>query len=499
VAETIYFCIVSATYIVFFMKNKLIGRKKEQEILRKVLETPEAELVAVLGRRRVGKTFLVRSVYGALIRFDITGLQNAATKKQLKNFAVHLRNTFGDLAPKEPPGDWLDAFQFLIECLEKTIDPAVKSVIFLDELPWMAGRKSGFLDGLSYFWNSWAVKKNVVVVICGSAASWMIQHVVYHKGGLHNRITRRIHLMPFNLHETDAYLRSLNMNFTLFQVVQLYMALGGIPHYLKEVDGSKSAVQNIEQICFAQTGLLRDEFLKLYPSLFEDATHHITIIEALAKKWKGLTRQEIIEATNLPDGGNLSRYLEELVHSGFISIFSAFGRKPKDALYRLTDEYSLFYLHFIKPISQNTYERDTWQNLSQTPLFKSWSGYAFENIALKHVEQIKKALGISGIYTESGSFYQKGSAAQKGLQIDLLLDRKDAAINLFELKFYTEPFALTKAQAAELEQKVALFKALTGTRKQIFLNLLSTHTLQPNEYSTGLLHEAFGLDVLFEP
>lgn len=493
----IYICMVSATYITF-MGIKLVGREKEQEILRKVLETPEAELVAVLGRRRVGKTFLVRSVYESLIRFDITGLQNATTKKQLKNFAVHLRSTFGELSPKETPEDWLDAFQFLIECLDKTLDPAVKSVVFLDELPWLAGRKSGFLDGLSYFWNSWAVKKNVVVVVCGSAASWMIRHVVYHKGGLHNRITRRIHLMPFNLYETDAYLRSRNIALNPFQVVQLYMAMGGIPHYLKEVDGSKSAIQNIEQICFSGTGLLNDEFLKLYPSLFDDATHHIEIIKALGGKWKGLTRQEIIDATGLPDGGNFSRYLEELAHSGFISVFNAFGKKQKNALYRLTDEYSLFYLHFIAPLHQNTYERDTWQNMSQTPHFKSWSGYAFENICLKHIERIKKALGISGIFATSGSYYHKGNSDQKGVQIDLLIDRKDSVINLFEIKFSSEPYTLTKSYAHDLLQKIASFKALTGTRKQVFLNMLTTQGLQPNSHSIGLVHAAFSVDVLFE-
>lgn len=492
-----YSCIVSAIYSMF-MKNQLIGREKEQEILRKVLETPEAELVAVLGRRRVGKTFLVRSVYQSLIRFDITGLQHAATKKQLKNFAVHLRNSFGELAPKEQPEDWLDAFQFLIECLDKTLDPDVKSVVFLDELPWMAGRKSGFLDGLSYFWNSWAVKKNVVVVIAGSAAAWMIRHVVYHKGGLHNRITRRIHLMPFNLFETDAYFRSRNIALNPFQVVQLYMAMGGIPHYLKEVDGSKSAIQNIEQICFSSTGLLNDEFLKLYPSLFDNATHHISIIKALSRKWMGLTRQEIIAATGLPDGGNFSRYLEELEHSDFISAFHAFGKKQKDALYRLTDEYSLFYLHFIQPLSQNNYERDTWQNLSQTPQFKSWCGYAFENICLKHIEQIKKALGIAGIYAASGNFYHKGNSTEKGVQIDLLIDRKDGVINLFELKFYAEPYALTQSSANDLMQKIAAFKALTGTRKQVFLNMLTTHGLKNNEHSIGLVNSAFTLEVLFE-
>lgn len=480
------------------MKNELhlVGREAEKEILLNVLETPEAELVAVLGRRRVGKTFLVRSVYQSLIWFELTGLQNVTLKRQLSNFSIHLRNAFGEIAPKEKPTDWLEAFQQLIECWEKNIDPTIKSVVFLDELPWLAGRKSGFLDGLSYFWNSWAVKKNVVIVICGSAASWMIQQVVYNKGGLHNRITRRIHLMPFNLHETDTFLRSKNVVLDPFQISQIYMAMGGIPHYLKEIEPGKSAIQNIEKICFSSTGLLNDEFMKLYPSLFENAIHHISIIKVLGQKWKGLTRQEIIEATKLPDGGNLSRYLDELLHSGFISVFGAYGKKQKDALYRLTDEYSLFYLHFIQHQSQ--YERDTWQNLSQTPLYKTWSGYAFENLCLKHIEQIKKALGISGIYSESSSFYHKGKADQPGVQIDLLIDRKDNVINLFELKYYSEPYVLSKMYADALREKMVAFKQLTGTRKQVFLNILSIYGLRPNEHSIGLVSSAMSIEVLFE-
>ena len=478
------------------MEKAVIGREKETEVLLKALASSEAEMVAVIGRRRVGKTFLVRSVYAQHIRFEVTGLQNSTAKAQLKNFVLHLKKAFGDAVPAEKPTDWLDVFYQLTECLDKTINPDEKTVVFLDELPWLATRKSGFLDGLSFFWNSWAVKKNVVVVLCGSAASWMIQNIVNNKGGLHNRITRRIYMLPFNLYETDVFLRSKNIVFDPYQLVQIYMAIGGIPHYLKEIEGGKSAAQNIENICFSNTGVLSDEFLRLYPSLFEDATHHITIIKALAEKWKGLTRQEIIAATGLPDGGNLTTYLDELTHSGFITPYQAFGKKQKDLLFRLTDEYSLFYLKFMQ--NNLLLQKGKWQQISQTQEFKSWSGYAFENLCLKHSEQIKKALGISGIYSESSSFYHKGNATQQGVQIDLLIDRKDNVINLFELKFYAEPFTINKNYADELRQKVGAFKTLSKTRKQIFLNLLSPFGLKQNEHSLGLVHSAMAIDVLFE-
>jgi uncharacterized protein len=428
--------------------------------------------------------------------FDITGVQNASLKEQLNIFNFQLKTYFGIEVPKEKATNWLDAFQQLIICLENSNQGEAKPVLFFDELPWLASRKSGFLNALSFFWNNWAVKQSIVVVICGSAASWMIQQVVNHKGGLHNRITHRINLMPFNLYETVQFLESKNVMLDHYQFLQIYMAMGGIPHYLKEIEAGKSAAQNIENICFSPSGLLYDEFSRLYVALFENAENHISIIKVLSKKWMGLTRQEIIAGTKIPDGGNFSRYLEELVHSGFISPFPAFGKKQKDVLYRLTDEYSLFYLQFME--GKKIMGNDTWLHLSQTQSYKNWSGYAFENICLKHANQIKKALGISGIYSEISSFYLKGNENEQGVQIDLLIDRNDKVINLFELKFYSEPFVINKNQAMSLRQKISSFKSSQKTSKQVFMYFLSTFGIKTNEHSLGLVQQSFTMEILFD-
>ena len=477
------------------MENILIGRSKEQEVLLKALHSRNPEMVAVIGRRRVGKTFLIRSVYAGQMAFEISGIQDATLREQLKNFKYQLQNTFGTVAPAEKPASWLDAFQQLITCLEPKIGPE-KLVVFFDELPWLATRRSDFLKGLSFFWNSWASQKNIVVVICGSSASWMIQKVVEHRGGLHNRLTKRIHLLPFNLCETEAFLKSLNLKFDRYQIVQLYMAMGGIPHYLNEIEGGLSAAQNIERICFSPSGLLNNEFSRLYPALFDNADHHIAVIKALAEKWQGLTRTEIIAQSKLADGGGLTRCLDELIASGFISSYFPFGKKKKEMLYRLTDEYSLFYLQFIE---NKAYKgTDVWQELSQTQHYKSWSGYAFESLCLKHIPQIKKALGISGVYTETSSFYQKGTEQNPGVQIELLIDRKDNVINVFELKFYTGLLSINKAYAENLREKMTIFRELTQTRKQLFLNLLTTFGLKPNEHSIGLIDKDLTMEVLFQ-
>lgn len=478
------------------MHQQLTGRQAEQAILHKAFESGEPEMVAIIGRRRVGKTFLVRSVYAGKIDFEITGVQNGNLRAQLQHFTDRLNYHARPILPFKPPQNWQEAFQMLIVYLEN-LGKQEKQVVFLDEFPWLAGRKSDFLRTFGLFWNSWASQQNIVVVICGSAASWMISNVVRDKGGLHNRITRRIFLQPFNLFETELYLKSRGVHLDRYHLLQIYMAMGGIPHYLKEVEAGKSAIQNIDHICFSPQGLLREEFLQLYPALFDNAENHVYIIRALSSIWKGLTRAEILSETGLADGGSATRILEELIHSGFVTAYYAFGKKKKEMRYRLTDEYSLFYLKFIE--EKRGEGSGTWEQLTQTQIWKSWSGYAFESLCLKHVPAIKKALGISGIYTEASSYYLKNSEFGRGIQIDLLIDRNDHAINIFEIKFYQSVFTLKKEHAEEFRLKKAIFKSETATTKKIFFTLLSTFPLMPNEYSLGAVDKALDMNCLFEP
>jgi len=476
------------------MEQLLVGRKEEIEILMDALQSREAEMVAVIGRRRVGKTFLIESIYQDYIIFEATGVQHKDRIGQVQNFMNQIHKYSGGKFPITQPKNWLDAFFLLSNYLDSILDDKKRSVIFFDELPWMATHRSNFLMGLSWFWNSWAVKKNVVVVICGSAASWMIQKVVNHRGGLHNRITKYVYLYPFTLGETEAYLKARDLHFERYQIVQLYMALGGIPHYLKSVKRGKSAVQNINQICFAPNAPLREEFLRLYPALFANAQRHISVIRTLARKWQGMTRHEVSQASKV-NGGSLSRVLDELIRSGFISSYRPFGKKKKDRLYRLTDEYSLFYLQFIEGKEYDG--KNIWHHLSQTQTYKTWSGYAFENICLKHIPQIKKAMNIDRIFSLSSSFYYQGKNDEQGTQIDLLIDRNDGVINLFEIKFHNKIYTISKTDAENIRNKQLVFKKKTKTDKQIFFLIISTFGLNENTHSKELIHENLTMDALF--
>jgi AAA+ ATPase superfamily predicted ATPase len=474
--------------------NSLIGRKEEQRILRKALESGEAEMVAVIGRRRVGKTFLINEVYKERIMFEVTGIQNAPRPEQLGNFTYQISKKLKTTLAIPQPQTWLEAFTLLISHLEQ-VDQKEKMVVFFDELSWLSTPNSGFLRALGFFWNSWAVKQNIVVVICGSAASWMINKVVNDRGGLHNRITKRIFLQSFNLAETEAFLKSRNLHFPRPAIAELYMALGGIPHYLKEIESGESVVQNIDRICFSPSGLLKDEFSRLYPSLFAHAERHEAVVRALAGSRQGMPRSRIVEVTKLPEGGNTSLVLEELEQSGFISSYFPFGKIKKEKLYRLTDEYSLFYLQFVE---DKTHEgAGTWQHLSQTQAYKVWSGYAFENICLKHIPQIKKALGIAGVYSKSSAFFKKGTPEEKGVQIDLLIDRNDKVINVFEIKFHDAVFSLTESYAQTLREKLRLFRETTQTRKYLMLTMITTYGLKHNMHSLGLVEKGIALEELF--
>jgi uncharacterized protein len=324
----------------------------------------------------------------------------------------------------------------------------------------------------------------------------MISNVVKSRGGLHNRITRRIRLLPFNLYETENYLQSRNINLDRYSILQLYMAMGGIPHYLKEIRKGKSAVQVIDEVCFSRDGLLFDEFKNLYEALYSKPERYISIVRALANKPKGLTRNDLIRVCELSSGGTTTRVLDGLEESGFIMRYLPVGKNAKLALYKLTDPYSAFYLKFIA--NTRVTGEGSWVKKSATPSWRSWSGFAFERLCLSHISQIKKALGISGVYTEEASWAGKEEASGAGAQIDLLIDRADNVINVCEIKFSQHPFLIDKKYAAELRNKLFAFRQSTNTRKTLFLTMITTFSLVENQHSTSLVEQSLDMNALFE-
>ena len=476
------------------MENIIIGREKQINELSEALASDKAEMVALIGRRRVGKTYLVRQTYGNKIDFELTGLQHGNKSAQLQNFVFALNHYFPDYPIDEKPTNWLDAFHLFTKVLG-SLDKKEKLVVFLDELPWLGSKRSGFITAFGYFWNSWASKQNIVLVICGSAASWMIKKVINDRGGLHNRVTRLLFLYPFTLAETEAYCAYRGIKLNRYHLLQIYMTLGGVPMYLDQLRPGLSAIQNIQEVCFAADAYLKNEFDRLYASLFGNHEKHVTVIRALASKRSGLTRAEIIQITKIKNGGMLSEILDELEKSGFITIYGGYGKKVKESIFRLTDFYSLFYLTFIEPLGKNQFTDFT--QLSDLPKWKSWSGYAFENICLTHIPQIKNSLGISGIASTTASFFAKAKDGLNGAQIDLVVDRNDHSINICEIKFSISEFEVTKKETHNLLNKKKVFQYHTKTNKHLFITLITTIGVIENAHKINHIDQVVTMDDLF--
>ena len=476
----------------------LIGRASEQEQLAEASASGRPELVAIHGRRRIGKTYLVRSYFAKELCFEMTGVCDAPLAQQLKNFVNQMKQATG--LKLASPADWTEAFQYLVTYLEPIMKDGGRKVVFFDELPWLAGRRSGFLSAFDHFWNTWGTRqRNLIVIICGSAASWMIAKVLQHKGGLHNRITRSIHLQPFSLPEIDDYLKANGVALDHKQTAELAMAIGGVPFYLNHVRKGWSAAQNIQSLFFAPNAPLRGEFGQVFAALFEKHERHLQVVRALAKRQSGLRRLEIIQTTKLESGGALTQVLDELEASGFICRMMPFGEATRDPCFRLIDELSLFHLRWVE--GQGTRGASTdWQSRRLAPSGVAWSGYAFENICLRHSAQIKKALGIAGVQAPVASWrHQAKNNDDTGAQIDLLFDRADGVISVCEMKFSEHEFVIDKAYARELRSKLEVFRRVTGTRKALFLVMVSVHGLKANEYQAELVHNVVPLAALFAP
>jgi len=475
--------------------EKVVGRESEKNVLREAMQSKTPELIAVYGRRRVGKTFLIRQVLKKEIVIEFTGSKEANLGQQLSNLSKLLGKLSGNEKLYRVPANWSDGFDLLTNYLTPKLAIG-KTVVFLDEFPWINTHKSGFLSAFDHWWNSWGTKQQkLVVIICGSAAAWMIQHVVNSKGGLHNRITRKLRLLPFTLQETEAYLKEQKVSLDRYQILQLFMVLGGIPHYLKEIRKGESSTQVIDRLCFSKDGLLHNEFKSLYHSLFDDATKHLAVVRALAKNSSGLTRNEIIDEASLTSGGRITELLEELIESGFVTTWLPYDKKSKDSIYKLADEFSHFYIKFMENSrSQGT---GSWLKFSDGQSWKSWSGIAFERVCLKHIPQIKKALGITMIYTEESAWRyipKKGN----GAQIDLLIDRRDFVIHICEMKYSASTFTIDKKYAGELENKEEVFREQTKAKKSLFITMVTTFGVKDNEYASRLVTNIVKMDALFE-
>ena len=480
--------------------DTLVGRKAELKELSKVYSSDEASLVAVYGRRRIGKTYLIQRYFGDKGHyFELTGSHTGKMREQLTNFSRAYSHYFlAGRRLEHPPTNWTEAFGLLEDAVAR-LDSDKKVVLFFDELPWMDSPRSGFLAALEHFWNAYmSRRRNVIVVVCGSAASWMINKIIKNRGGLHGRLSKKIHLLPFSLSEAEEFLQNRGISLDRKQFIELYMVTGGVAQYLKQIEAGKSAAQNINELCFQPSGYLFNEFYDLYASLFNKFDRHMRVIEVLAKARKGLGKEELLKKAKLTSGGVSTTILNELILSGFISYSPFWGKKKRGGRYRLIDEFSLFHLKWIEGMGIIA-DPNYWLMQQKSQSWNTWAGYAFEGICLKHMHKIKSALGVAAVGTAESTWdYRspKGSRT-KGAAIDLIVDRNDHCINLCEMKFYNDEFTITEAYSKNLQHKKSTFDRETQTKKTIFTTMITTYGTKVNKWYLSSVQNQLTIDDLF--
>ncbi len=483
----------------------IVCRQQEISCLEKLLSSKKPEFLAVYGRRRVGKTYLIRCFFTEkeAVLFSVMGSKTGSYRDQIAHFTRRIGEVFlGGIVP-QLPDSWDSCFILLTQAINK-VARNKKIVIFMDELPWLATRRSGLLETLDYYWNQyWSMDKRIKLIVCGSSASWIINKIINNRGGLHNRVTETIHLKPFKLGEVEQYLLSNKINLTRKQIVELYLVTGGVPFYLDHVKRGFSANQIIESLAFNDRGLLLNEFDKLFSSLFDHSETYIEMIEVIAGNWSGIGQEELFRRLKLSSKGNtgLSR-LRNLEDAGFVMSFTPHFHQRKGIYYRLVDEYSIFYCSWIAPLKRSkmsqAFESGYWRSISQTPRWFSWAGYAFEALCYQHLNQIRRSLSLSPTAVpNSWRYMPRRDSDQCGAQIDLLFDRDDGAISVCEIKYSRQSFVISKDYAEKLKQKLKVFRQVTRTDKQLLLVMIVANGLKHNKYSEDLVDAVVTLEDLF--
>ena len=456
----------------------MIGRKSELIRFQEAMESDQSEFIAVYGRRRVGKTFLIRQAFANHFTFAHTGIAKGSMHEQLVNF----QDSLIDCGYKDCPipQSWLEAFRYLKKVIAESND--IRKVVFIDEMPWMDTPRSNFTAALEHFWNGWASARNdVVLIVCGSATSWIINKVIRNKGGLHNRITGKIHLRQFSLKECEEYASARHLGMSRSQIAEAYMILGGVPHYWSFLKKDASLAQNIDRMFFSEDGELKDEFDELYASLFKRKEPYETIVTELAARKSGMTRDELVAKTGMANNGRLSERLAELEQCGFIRSYHVIGACSSAIVYQLMDSFTLFHFNFIK--NNIKHSERFWSSSLGSPMYHAWRGLSFERLCLQHVNKIKEAIGIGGVDAEVGCWrHVADGQCPHGAQIDLVIDRADNVVDLCEMKCTDSPYRILEGDMSEMKRRCEIYRMVTRTRKSIHMLLVSANGTEPGMY-----------------
>ena len=471
----------------------IIGREREIKDLEKYVKSGRPEFIAIYGRRRVGKTYLINQLFNGRLAFSMTGVIDGDFNEEMEAF-MDAMDLYG-FSVEEQPATWMKAFSLLRKALQPIVSKDKTCIVFLDEIPCLDTKRSGFAKALGHFWNSWAsLQNNMKLIVCGSATTWMVKNIIDSHGGLHDRITHELKLLPFTLKETEQYLQNQGFHWSRLSVVQSYMIFGGVAYYLSLLDPNLSLTQNIDQLYFDTEGALRREYKRLFKTLFQSPEPYKRIVELLAKHKQGMTRNELLLALGKDSGGNLSNQLENLLECGFLRKYMVREKnvvKDKGSIYQMVDMFSLFHIHFEGKSGSDSHY---WANHLGTSKLNSWLGLAYERICLLHSSQIKESLHIDTIASQQYSWRSKENSP--AAQIDLIIDRADDVVNICEIKYSTREYRLSEEESKKMAYRIESFRRETGSRQSLYLTLITASPLAENDYSDEIPIK-LSMDALF--
>lgn len=474
----------------------IIGRKNEQQELQRLYASDESKLIAVYGRRRVGKTYLVRETFDNHFAFYHTGLSpleldgENLMQAQLEAFTNSLRR-YGKVVKRQPK-TWLAAFELLIELLaSKPKDE--RQVVFIDEMPWMDTPKSGFITAFENFWNGWASgQHHVMMIVCGSAASWIMDNMINSSGGLYDRVDTEIALAPFTLRETEQLLELKGIELSRFDIMEVYMAVGGIPYYLNQLKPGLSASEQIDHLFFAPNAKLSNEYERLFNSTFANPGQIEAVVRFLSVRRGGYSRGEISKKINV-QGRALTNLLNSMVASHFVERYQPFGHSARQQQYRLIDHFCWFWLKQVNEFSRSEHY---WRDHCDSSATRAWRGIAFEELCLGHVSQLKNSLGIADVATEQSAWIVPGTEDQKGGQIDLIISRKDNMVHVCEMKCYSDLYQIDNDEDLKIRNRLTLVREKIKKTASIQPTLVTTFGLKQGKYS-GIFRRTVTLEDLF--
>lgn len=476
----------------------VIGRKSEAEEIERHYRSDRPEFIVVYGRRRVGKTFLINQVLKGRITFQHTGISPVDLERGKSRKKVQLESFYYSLLGHGlegfgMPQSWMEAFYQLEQLLVK-LDDGSRQVVFIDELPWMDTPRSGFLPAFESFWNGWCSRRdNMMLVVCGSATSWILSNLSRSRGGLYGRLTDEIKLLPFTLKECEEYFVHEQIELSRYDIVQAHMVFGGIPYYLSYFEKGLSFERNTDKLLFGKNPRLKDEFNRLFNAVFGNSEDCKKIIRLLATRHSGFTRQEIAKATGLPLGGGLSDTLAALAESDFIFRYMPYGKQGKEAYYKLADNFCLFWVKYVEP---NLLDVSFMTDNITSDIMSAWRGVAFEEVCWQHITKIKQALEIGGVKSSVSAWDVKGGERKGGVQIDLLIIRDDNVVNLCEIKFAGGAYAIEKEEEAKIRNRIEALKKTLSKKQTVHLTLITTFGVAYGKHS-GIVQKEVVMDELF--